>query len=152
MAPPFVRFVLKSLVERPARRAGPARLADVLASSADPLLARLQRASTQSHLGTIRHIVGIERWGAQRLRVALGDVPFVLDEHHPYLPPEGAPKEALLEQARSTRAETTAVARRVAAEGKGDVLVEHNGLGPLSASGWLRYLTMHADLEARRIR
>ncbi|MFD1731554.1 hypothetical protein ACFSC4_11580 [Deinococcus malanensis] len=30
--------------------------------------------------------------------------------------------------------------------------MEHNGLGPLTAKAWVRYLTQHGDLESRRLR
>ena len=48
------------------------------------------------------------------------------------------------------RAETVALARRVAATDVGAVKVEHNSLGPISARAWLRYLQVHADLEMKR--
>ena len=67
-----------------------------------------------------------------------------------YAPPEGEPLEALVERFDAVRAETVALARRVAAEGVEGVKVEHNSLGPISARAWLRYLHAHAELETKR--
>jgi hypothetical protein len=151
MASTVVRFFVNLFVERPAARRGSARLAEELEQSADALLRTLadskspERAAKQA-----RHILGIERWGQQRLRVALGERAFERDSHHPYLPDAQLNREGVVALLREARAETVKLARRLASEGKGRVAVEHNSIGPLTADGWLRYLKVHADLEAKR--
>jgi hypothetical protein len=151
MASPVVRFFVNVFVERPAARRGSARLADELEQSADALLSTLgnskspERAAKQA-----RHILGIERWGQQRLRVALGERSYERDSHQPYLPDAALNRDGVVALLREARAETVKLARRLASEGKGRVAVEHNSIGPLTADGWLRYLKVHADLEAKR--
>ena len=57
----------------------------------------------------------------------------------------------LRELASLTRAQTSQLARQFEATPPQET-VEHDGLGPLSARAWLRYLNLHADLESRRLR
>jgi hypothetical protein len=153
MPSPVVRLFVRALVERPARRTGPAKLVARLEAGLAPLEARFRAvAGDPKALRTLRHIVTIERWGQGRLRVALGDRPYARDESGAYAPASDAPYEGLLDQLRATRAETVTLARRVADEGKAAVLVDHNSLGPLTAAGWLQYLNVHADFEAKRVR
>lgn len=153
MPSPLLRLLVAAFVEGPARRAGPERLAERLEASLTPLVARYAAAADEAKAAkTLRHVIGIERWGQRRLSVALGDVAYERDEHHGYKPPDGLPLDALVDELRGTRAETVRLARRVAAEGRAGVAVEHNGLGPLTAGGWLRYLRQHGDLESLRVR
>jgi hypothetical protein len=153
MASPIARTFAYLLVERPARRAGPAALADGLAASGPSLEAHFRAAAADPKApGQLRHVIAIERWGQARLRAALGDVPFVRDRSGAHRPPDDVPYERLLDDLRAARALSVELARRVAAEGKGEAVVEHDSMGPLTAAGWLRYLRLHADLEAKRVR
>jgi hypothetical protein len=151
MASPVVRFFVNVFVERPAARRGSARLVQELADGGEKLIGQLAKGKSPERAAKqARHILGIERWGQQRLRVALGDHPFERDSYHPYLPDAQLNLMGVLALLREARAETVKLGGRVAAEGKGRVAVEHNSIGPLSADGWLRYLKVHADLEAKR--
>lgn len=115
---------------------------DRAASAKDPVAAQ--------HL--LRHVAGIERWGQSRLRVFLG-APFVRDEYDAYRPGEELSRDEQRAVFRATRAETIDLARQIEQAGvPATATVEHNQFGPLSARGWLRYLEMHASLEARRLR
>jgi hypothetical protein len=153
MASPIARTFAYILVERPARRAGPAALADGLASSGAALEARFRAAAADPKAPRqLRHVIAIERWGQARLRTALGDVPFFRDASGAYRPPDDAPYDRLLDDLRAARSVSVELARRVVAEGKEDAVVEHDSLGPLTAAGWLRYLRVHADLEAKRVK
>ncbi len=128
-------------------------LADRLEAALAPLEARYRAAAGDPKaLRTLRHVVAIERWGQRRLRVALGDLPFERDASGAYAPAADAPYDRVLADLSGVRAETTALARRIAAEDKGAVVVEHNSMGPLSAAGWLRYLNFHANSESMRVR
>jgi hypothetical protein len=107
-----------------------------------PLEARYRAAAGDPKaLRTLRHVVAIERWGQRRLRVALGDAPFERDESGAYAPPDDAPYERVLDELR-VRAETVALARRVAAEDKAGGRRRAQRMGPLTAAGWLRYLRL----------
>lgn len=147
-------FAVQRLVEGPAARLTYAQLGAVLERGWIALSARLERAAdTPDSRKVIRHIIGIERWGQGRLRVALGETAFVRDDHHAYKPPKDATLQELRETLGQVRSGTVALARALqASPPEVGVTVEHNGLGPLTPKGWLRYLHQHADLESRRLR
>lgn len=98
----------------------------------------------------LNHIIGIERWGQRRLKVALGE-PFVQDEYNGYRPARETSWEALKTQFVETRAETVALARTLAAQA-GTTRVRHNDYGDLSVGGWLNYLRTHAEFESRKMK
>lgn len=145
--------VVRLLVERPAARRSVEAWSESLDRSGarlGTLLAALE--DTPANRRQLRHIIGLERWGQRRLRVALGE-PSVADEMDGYQPPEGLSVPQLAAELATTRRETVDLARRCAATPRADqALVPHNQLGPLSIRGWLRYLNLHANLEARRLR
>lgn len=147
------RLVVEQMFERPARDKRYAELADDLEVGGERVLVRARRAKdVASAKDALRHIVGIERWGQRRLEVALGET-FVRDEHHGYKPPADASWDGVLEDFASTRQRTVALARALSANPPEPAWrVEHNGLGALSARGWLRYLLSHAEFESRRVR
>lgn len=146
-------FVAQAL-ERPAARQSYAELAQGLERAGIALFQRAGRAAdTQANRAVLTHIIGMERWGQERLRVALGEREFVRDEHHPYKPGAGTSLRELRDLLSQTRARTVDLARRLnASPPEESTTVEHNGLGPLTPKGWLRYLTQHADVESRRVR
>jgi len=144
---------VRLLVERPAARHSVEEWSDTLDRSGahlGMLLAALE--DTAANRRQLRHIIGLERWGQRRLRVALGE-PAIADEMDGYQPPEELSVSRLAAELAITRKETVELARRCAATPQADqALVPHNQLGPLSIRGWLRYLNLHANLEARRLR
>lgn len=99
----------------------------------------------------LSHIVGIERWGQSRLRAALGE-PLTMDEYDDYRPPPEATWKALQEAFASTRQQTVALAQAMEDAHIGEVKIPHNQFGPLSSRSWLRYLDMHANLEAKKLK
>lgn len=99
----------------------------------------------------ISHIVGIERWGQQRLRAALGE-PLVIDEYDGYRPPRVAALPELQADFAATREETAALTRKLGAAGVEAVKLPHNQIGNLSVRGWLGYLSIHANWEAKKLR
>jgi len=99
----------------------------------------------------LSHIVGIERWGQRRLRVALGDS-FALDEYDGYRPTRETDFAMLRQMFAETRRETIRLIGLLDRAGVGDVRVQHNKYGDLTVRGWLRYLLMHANLEALKLR
>lgn len=99
----------------------------------------------------LSHIVGIERWGQSRLRVALGE-PLTMDEYDGYRPPNEASWPALQEAFSETRQQTVAVVQALGKANVADVKVPHNQFGPLSMRSWLRCLNMHANLETKKLK
>ncbi|GAA5513749.1 hypothetical protein Dcar01_02494 [Deinococcus carri] len=146
-------FVAQGL-ERPAGRMSYTDLGQGLERGGVFLAQRATRAAdTDANRAVLTHIIGIERWGQNRLRAALGQRAFERDEHHPYKPGAGTTLRELQNLLSQTRAQTVDLARQLhAAPPQDDLKVEHNGLGPLTPKAWLRYLTQHADLESRKLR
>lgn len=133
-------LVVEVMLERPARRQGLARQLQGLTRAGEKLSARLEKAAgTPKEHGTLRHIIGIERWGQRRLRLATEFGALELgadadsapdfgrgarrvrdpavafhDDHHPYKPLETATWPELREKFRTTRQETVAFAERLA--------------------------------------
>ncbi len=152
MANPVARAFAHLLLERPAARIGVDALVGRLEASREPLVAVAEAGEDAAARKQLRHVVAIERWGQNRLRAALGDVAFERDESRAYAPPEDEPLAQLVERFEAVRAETVALARRVAAGDAAATKVEHNSLGPISARAWLRYLQVHAELEMKRVK
>ena len=89
------------------------------------------------------HVIGIECWGAHRLRVLLGE-PLVIDEYDGYAPSEQLSMADLAQEFRQTRAATIALVHEL--QRKGVALtqtVKHNEVGDLSLGGWIFYLENH---------
>ncbi len=99
----------------------------------------------------ISHIVGIERWGQQRLRAALGE-PLVIDEYDGYRPPHAATLAELQADFAATRHDTVALTHALDAAGVEAVRVPHNQIGNLSVRSWLGYLNIHANWEAKKLK
>ena len=150
MANPIARAFAYLLLERPAARIGLDGLIERLEAGAGPLAAVAEAGEDAAARKQLRHVIAIERWGQNRLRVALGDRAFERDESRDYAPPEDEPRARLVERFGAVRAETVALGRRIAAADAGAAAVEHNSLGPISAQAWLRYLQVHGELEMKR--
>jgi hypothetical protein len=153
MANPLLPLMKHLLIEGPARRRTYAQLGAALDRAAAKLEPRLSAApDTAANREQLRHIVGIERWGQRRLRVALGEPP-VADEMDDYMPPADSSMDELRTAFASARRETTVLARQLEARAvDGGTRVEHNQFGPLSVRGWLSYLATHASFEGKRVR
>ena len=147
------RLGVELLVERPVRR----KSLDELAATLERSGARLEQrfgsaAGTPENCARLRHIVGIERWGQQRLRVGLG-TPLTLDDYDGYQPEPSLDWAGMRTAFQSARQETIALAQALAvASSDAAMRVPHNQLGPLSLRAWLRYLNLHANIEAQSIR
>ncbi|CAM3581560.1 DinB family protein [Deinococcus frigens] len=147
-------FVVSRVLEAPAGRSSYTDLGQGLERGGIALAGRAARAAdTPANCEVLSHIIGIERWGQNRLRVALGRRLYESDDYQSYRP---APQTGLAELRNllsQTRSGTVDLARQLHANPPEDgATVGHNGLGPLTAKAWLRYLTQHADLESRRLR
>lgn len=110
-----------------------------------------QLPDSEQNRRVLSHIVGIERWGQRRLQVALGEPP-VQDEYNGYRPARERTWTELQADFAETRAQLTALAQQFAKREATADPGPHNDFGPLTISGWLRYLDMHANLEAKKMR
>jgi len=99
----------------------------------------------------LSHIVGMERWGQSRLGVTLGE-PLTMDEYDGYRPPPQATWPALQDAFSETRQQTVALVQQLGQTHVANIKVPHNQFGPLSMRSWLRYLEMHANLEAKKLK
>lgn len=147
-------FVISRVLEAPAGRSSYTDLGQGLERGGLTLAGRAGRAAdTPANRELLSHIIGIERWGQSRLRVALGERTFERDTYQGYRPAEGTSLQDLRNLLSQTRSGTVDLARKLHARPpQDDATVEHNSLGPLTAKAWLRYLTQHADIESRRLR
>lgn len=101
-------------LEFPVRNKNISELASLLETSGGEIIDRLSAAQTDSasNQEKMRHIIGIERWGQQRLRGFLGNKPPV-DEHDAYLPKPGADLAELLSLFKEARAKTIYLGIRI---------------------------------------
>jgi hypothetical protein len=148
-----LKLVAPLFIENPAQKQSFAQLTLRLEQSQTVIANRINGVKARNlerHRATLRHIIGIERWGTSRLKVALGEA-FKPDGQKDYHPDPNTDFAALLEDFNSTRLETLRVAKLVEQQNK-DAKIEHNGFGPLSMKGWLGYLNVHAEIESRKLR
>lgn len=148
----IVGFALKHLVEGPAQKQSLGELAAAMEKSAQTVEARLaSKQDSERNRNVLRHIIGIERWGQKRLRVALGET-LVIDEYDGYQPALGTPWATLRSEFQSTRQATLALIREMEQAGvQHSARVHHNDLGEVSPHGWLRYLDSHATRETMKM-
>jgi hypothetical protein len=149
----LIRMVALLIFERPARRTTLANLAAKLEMSGKDVERRISVApDNEQNRGQIRHFIGIERWGQQRVRVALGN-PLTLDEYDDYQPAANLLWEQMRTAFQDTRRETLALVQELERAGAGaDAKIPHNQFGDLSVGAWLQYLHRHANMESRRLR
>lgn len=147
----FTSMIVNVMIERPAKRQGLAKVIANLEKTNHHLKTHLGTlADTKTNRNQLRHIIAIEKWGQQRLKVALGEA-LVLDENHAYKPSEQSSWEELKALYGITRLETLEIAKNLHCVNL-EQTIAHNQLGPLSILGWLRYLNTHAALESKRLR
>lgn len=137
--------------ERLGKRTTPSEMAERLEASGRTLA---QRFAAEEDAPAVRevlqHVIGIERWGQQRLRVALGE-PFDPRGHRPFRLEDDATLDRLRVGFTTTRADTVGLAKRLAeTDIVPDLRIAHDDLGDLSVNAWLAYLDGHALIEARR--
>lgn len=135
--------------ERPARKQNVTHWRQTLVDSGEMLNAFLAtKTDSEQNRRVLSHIIGIERWGQRRLQVALG-APLLDDEYDGYRPPKERTWSELQADFAETRRETAVIAGKITTL---DTQIHHNMYGDLSVRGWLRYLDMHANLEAKKLK
>jgi hypothetical protein len=144
--------IFNFFIERQAKKMTLAELAGRLEAGGERLAQRLAQISdSQKNREKLSHVIGIERWGQRRLRVALGE-PLLTDEYDGYRPAPELDWQGLWAEFQATRQETVDLARQLEQAGAGDARVYHNEMGELSTRGWLHYLNGHADMECKRLK
>jgi hypothetical protein len=149
----FIGNILRFFMERGAKGKNYADLIQNLESSAAATEARFrQAADTPANRGQAAHVIGIEKWGQHRLRVALGE-PFVPDEYDGYAPSTSLSMAELGQLFAETRTETLDLARRLQSQGvQLDHKVKHNDMGEITLGAWFGYIAGHGGMEAKRLK
>jgi hypothetical protein len=139
-------------LEWPVRRKTARQMVDTLERSGAALKRRLEQLKdTERNRQVLNHIIGIERWGQSRLRVALGTA-LVRDEYNGYRPSRETGWAALKEQFAATRAETVTLAHDLDKASVTARKILHNQYGEISVKGWFRYLNIHANMESQKMK
>jgi len=144
--------ITNRFLERPFRNLPAEQMAERLELDGRTLERTFAAATDSPHnRQLLSHVSGIERWGQSRLQVALG-APLALDEYDGYRPAREASWAELQDAFHSTRQQTVALARQLGPAVEAGVHVPHNQFGLLTLRSWLRYLDIHANMEAKKLR
>jgi hypothetical protein len=144
--------LLRSFIEYRASKASLDQIREGLVTGGGEVAERIAAAAdTPANRLQAGHVIGIERWGANRLRSALTpNTAPPTDEYDSYRPRDDQPVKALAAEFKSARAETIELLEPL--RNAQDCRVQHNDLGPLSVRGWFTYLTNHAGMESKRMK
>lgn len=147
------QLVTNILLERPGKKLTMSAWGEKLTASGEDLGKKLDNSGdSQRNRQVLSHIIGIEQWGQSRLRVAFGE-PFKEEEYDTYRPSRNRSWEQLKTEFRITRRKTVALAEELDNKQVNQFTkVKHNQYGEITLGAWLRYLHMHANLEAKRIK
>jgi len=147
----LAHIVGRFVFDRPVKHTTLADLATQMEQSGQQIAKHLAQASaTYANYDCLAHIIGIERWGQRRLRVALGEPP-IYDEYDSYRPSIALFWDDLRNEFQHTRQDTIALIHHLDEAGVDHTTaVRHNDLGILTLHGWIRYLDMHANLEEKK--
>ena len=150
----MIGLFLRPYTRRRARGKTLEQVIGELESSRDEIMPRIDRAQdSAANREAINHFIGIERWAANRVRVAIGQTKFELDSNRRYRLPDDASLAELQSGFRAAREETLALAREARSSGIDTATtVEHNDLGPLTVIEWLIYIRDHSVREIVRIK
>ena len=150
---PISQLLTWFFADRPTTGKSLPDIAQMLQASARQVDDRIAAAAdTPGSRFRLGHIIGIERWGARRLRVALGE-PLEMDEMNGYMPNESTPLGIMRQDFADTRRATVALVhelekRRV----DPNKTVPHNQFGDYSVRQWLGYIYSHAGWDSRRLK
>jgi len=139
------------LFERQAKNKTGIQLADDLERSERNLTSRFQSvAETERNHTVVTHIIGIEKWCQFRIQVAQG-APFREEEYTVHRPPKNTSWADLRAMFEQTRRESIALARGLSSTQLVQK-VRHNMFGEITTGAWMRYIYLHSNIEARRLR
>ena len=144
--------LIRISTRRRARRVDLPGVIERLEASREVVEERMTRAAdSAANREAINHIIGIERWGRDRLARAGRGEQYEMDSYRDYRLPDSAGLAELRSAFASTRAETLRFARDLSAD-DAQRTVRHNDLGELTVVEWFVYLDDHAKRESLRIR
>jgi hypothetical protein len=140
------------IFDKPARATTLAQLAETMQAAGQAVEDKLSQADdSYANYDCLAHIIGIERWGQRRLQTALGE-PLLMDEYDAYRPSIALFWDDLRAEFAQTRQQTLDIIRQLDQAGVDHTTaVRHNELGIMTVAGWIRYLDMHANLEAKKL-
>ncbi len=148
----LIGSLLRSFFEGRASKTSTDQIRDGLVTGGDQVAGRISGAAdTPANRKQAGHVIGIERWGANRLRSALTPgTPSQKDEYDSYRPHGDQSMTSLAAEFKTTRAEIIALLESL--RSVEDCRIPHNDFGPLSVRGWLVYLTDHASRESKGLK
>jgi hypothetical protein len=108
-----------------------------------------QAPDTPANRNQAGHVIGMERWGTQRLASLINGTVAAMDEYDSYRPSADLDLPALADEFLKVRADTLFLAARL--EPYAQKKVMHNDIGLLSVKTWLVYLNNHSRMESKSI-
>jgi flagellin-specific chaperone FliS len=145
------RWFINLYMERSLRKLSIAEITEKVQLTGESLLQELDSClQNEENRHLLRHIIGIELWSQRRLRAAQGE-PLELDEVDRYLPPQKESWSSLVRTFQNTRSETVSLIRSFDDTAVKGIYIPHNQFGDLSVRSWIKYLIMHADMEADKL-
>ena len=143
--------IMRFFVSRRASGQTYGQICELLKTGGQSIDTRLRRAAdSPENRQQAGHVIGMERWGAQRLASVLDNTAAVVDEYDSYRPAAGENLASLADAFQKARAETLSLAARL--EPYADQKVVHNNMGEISVKTWLSYLNSHANMESESIK
>jgi hypothetical protein len=145
------RWFINLYMERSLRKLSMKEIAEKVQLAGEHLVQELDTCvQNEENRHLLRHIIGIELWSQHRLRTVQGE-PFELDEVDRYLPPQKESWSSLVHTFEKARSETVSLIRDLDDEAVKGIYIPHNQFGDFSVRSWIKYLTMHADMEADKL-
>ncbi len=150
MEPPEILAYV--LFELPTRKKNATQLAQALKKSGQTIIAHLNGVEGNLRQEEVlRTMIGIERWGQRRLKVAMGGQ-LVEDTYEAYLPSHSRAWRHLLDDFSEERQDTVELAKDIDMDGDLDTKIPHHDWGPLSPLAWIKYIEKQTGFECRKIR
>jgi hypothetical protein len=147
----FTKFLVFILLDFPTRNKTVPQLIEELNNTKTTLVQKFSTCPrTPDNHKAITHVIGLERWGQNRLNVANGAV-FKEEEYDGYRPSKDTDWDNLIKQFESTRDTTLEIAKKIEPN-KGNLHIRHNQWGDISVKAWLHYLNFHSTTESKRIK
>lgn len=146
------KVVVHFLLERPVRNKSYAELGYILEENGQTISSRISQSTDNNKARRkLAHIIGIEKWAQQRVRVALGDA-LVIDRYDAYKP-DVQPLTELSDIFSKTRAVSVGLTNELIIQNAPTIMkISHNAFGPVSPRGWLRYIDFHSRSESKGLK
>jgi hypothetical protein len=145
------RWFINLYMERSLRKLSMEEIAEKVKLTGERLVQELGSCvQNEENRNQLRHIIGIERWSQSRLRVAQGE-DLIMDQVDRYLPSQKESWPSLVHEFENTRIETVSLIRSLDDAAVKGMFIPHNQFGDFSVRSWIKYLIMHADMEADKL-